>query len=377
MHLSVRPSIHPPAHLSIHPFNRLSIHLQPAGHPSTHPSIRSLSLHSLVHHPFIPLTVHSSVHTPSCPPTHEAIYPRTQRLCTFLTFHVSTDFLKRASRHPSTHPTTYLSVHVNRRLSVHTQPSTHTHRSSRCLTVRSSTRSASQPARATIGQSVTRPSCRAQAEAGPCPPPGDMAASGALPLPRTGAGARSTPRPCGGFGAHAAPSVRRAGPDLEGRGGRPAAGGAVHGHAGAGAGAAGGARPAGACRGEPRDCQLRTGTWPGRRPGAPLPTRSRGHLPAPEPQFPVGTSCWEGHCFDELERLGEPKLVGVLGSRSLLTRPPTGPGDSRGQRGQGLGAHAQQQGELRGPALPVRAPGHSCGRRPRPLTAATGRPAST
>lgn len=119
MHLSVRPPIHPPAHLSIHPFNRLSIHLQPAGHPSTHPSIRSLSLHSLVHHPFIPLTVHSSVHTPSCPPTHEAIYPRTQRLCTFLTFHVSADFLKRASTHPSTHPTTYLSVHVNRRLSVH------------------------------------------------------------------------------------------------------------------------------------------------------------------------------------------------------------------------------------------------------------------
>lgn len=181
-----------------------------------------------------------------------------------------------------------------------------------------------------------------------------MAASGALPLPRAGAGARSTPRPCGGFGAHAAPSVRRAGPDLEGRGGRPAAGGAVHGHAGAGAGAAGGAWPAGACRGEPRDCQLRTGTWPGRRPGAPLPTRSRGHLPAPEPQFPVGTSCWAGHCLDELERLGEPKLVGVLGSRSLPTRPPTGPGDSRGQRGQGLGAHAQQQGELRGPALPVR-----------------------
>lgn len=195
MHLPVRPSIHPPAHLSIHPFNRLSIHLQPAGHPSTHPSIRSLSLHSLVHHPFIPLTVHSSVHTPSCPPTHEAIYPRTQRLCTFLTFHVSADFLKRASTHPSTHLTTYLSVHVNRRLSVHTQPSTHTHRSSRCLTVRSSTWSASQPARATIGQSVTRPSCRAQAEAGPCPPTGDMAASGALPLPRAGPepGARHAP----------------------------------------------------------------------------------------------------------------------------------------------------------------------------------------
>lgn len=374
MHLSVRPPIHPPAHLSIHPFNHLSIHLQPAGHASTHPSIRSLSLHSLVHHPFIPLTVHS-VHTPSCPPTHEAIYPRTQRLCTFLTFHVSTDFLKRASRHPSTHPTTYLSVHVNRRLSVHTQPSTHTHRSSRCLTVRSSTRSASQPARATIGQSPDRPAGHRQ-RPDPVHPWGHGRLWGAAPS-QSGAGARSTPRPCGGFGAHAAPSVRRAGPDLEGRGGRPAAGGAVHGHAGAGAGAAGGARPAGACTGEPRDCQLRTGTWPGRRLGAPLPTRSRGHLPAPEPQFPVGTSCWEGHCLDELERLGEPKLVGVLGSRSLLTRPPTGPGDSRGQRGQGLGAHAQQQGELRGPALPVRAPGHSCGRRPRPLTAATGRPAST
>lgn len=194
-------------------------------------------------------------------------------------------------------------------------------------------------------------------EAGPCPPPQDMAAPGVLPFPGVGAGDGSTPRPCGGFGAHAALSVGRAGPDPEGSGGQPAAGGAVHSHAGPGAGAAGGARPAGAGRGEPRDSAAQ-GTGPGRRPDAPIPTRARGTSQPPEPQFPLGISCWEGRCPDELQRLGSQSWRGNWGSRSLPATAPHRPrGLQRPERG-GPGGHvSSSRGHVSHspPALPVRA----------------------
>ena len=66
-------------------------------HPSTHPSIHSLSIHPSTHpsiHPLIHPSIHPSIHPPFHPSIHPSIHPP---------FHPST--------YPSTHLPTYPSIH--------------------------------------------------------------------------------------------------------------------------------------------------------------------------------------------------------------------------------------------------------------------------